>query len=153
MEKACYFAYGSNMNPSRMRERGVKFLSYKRAVLKDFVLTFDKVCRTFPPSFGCATVRPFKGSVVEGILYEVDFVTAVRRLDLFEGFPDHYGRVFLKVLTSEGKTLSAFLYVARPERIREELKPHPEYLTHLLEACRLGLLSEGYCRFLKKWKS
>ncbi len=153
MEKAYYFAYGSNMNPSRMRERGVKFLSYKRAVLKDFVLTFDKVCRTFPSKYGCATVRPARGSHVEGVLYEVEFSNAVRRLDLFEGFPDHYGRVFLKVLTSEGKNLSAFLYVARPERIREGLKPHPEYLGHLLEACRLGLLSEEYCRFLKRWKS
>ncbi|NPB05294.1 MAG: gamma-glutamylcyclotransferase [Aquificae bacterium] len=150
--RSYYFAYGSNLNPERMTERGVKFYSFKRAFLKNFRLTFDKVCRTFPPSFGCATIRPSFGTKVEGLLYEVDFGQATSRLDRFEAFPDHYGRTFLEVLLPSGEKVWAFTYLAAPDKLKEGLKPHPDYLAHLLKACELGLLSPEYCEFLKTFK-
>ena len=150
MEKlGYYFAYGSNMNPERMRKRGVPFFSYRRAVLKDHRLAFNKLCRLYEGGFGCANVEPAKGEVVEGVLYEVDLSEAIPTLDYYEGYPNHYERKVLKVETDDGE-VEAFVYIAHPSKVREGLKPSPEYLYHLLEACRLGLLSESYCERLKR---
>ncbi len=37
-----YFAYGSNMDIQQMRERGARFTDRRRAVLKGYVLKFNK---------------------------------------------------------------------------------------------------------------
>ena len=133
-----------------MRERGVKFISYQRAILKDHRLVFSKLCRLYEGGFGCANIEPSKGEVVEGVLYEVDLKQALSKLDIFEGYPEHYIRKLIKVETPKGQPFEAVVYVAHPSKIKEGLKPHPNYLAHLLEACRLGLLSEEYCEKLKE---
>jgi gamma-glutamylcyclotransferase len=147
-----YFAYGSNMNPARLKARGVEFLEMKPAVLKGYRLTFNKICRTYGSSYGCATIEPCEGGKVEGILFELeDPSTAVENLDLYEGYPTHYDRIIVEVETDEG-IKKAFTYIANPWVLGNDLLPHPEYLAHLLVPCKMGLLSEEYCRELKRWK-
>ncbi len=138
-----YFAYGSNMNPERMRERGVKFKSFRPAKLKGYRLAFNKACYTFP-GYGCANVEPDPNGVVEGVLYEV--LEGLESLDSYEGYPRHYGRREVEVETPSGEKVKAVCYVAQPAFIKEGLKPHPNYLKHLLKACQLGLLSKSYCK-------
>ena len=150
-QKGYYFAYGSNMNPARMRERGAEFFSYRRGVLKDHRLVFNKLCRLYEGGFGCANIEPHKGEVVEGVLYEVDWEQALPVLDIYEGYPNHYTKEIKKIETPSGEEVEAVVYVAHPSKIREGLKPSPDYLAHLLEACRLGLLSEEYCKKLKSF--
>lgn len=133
-----------------MEERKVPFYSYRRAMLKDHRLVFNKLCRLYEGGFGCANIEPSKGEVVEGVLYEVDLDRAIPVLDIFEGYPDHYTRKVVGVETPEGETFKAVVYVAHPSKVREGLKPHPDYLAHLLEACRLGLMSAHYCERLRK---
>ena len=40
-----YFAYGSNMNPERVRARGLAVVAQRGARLPDYRLTFDKMSR------------------------------------------------------------------------------------------------------------
>ena len=42
-----YFSYGSNMNPERMKERSVIYLSRESFVLEDYELRFNKISRIF----------------------------------------------------------------------------------------------------------
>ena len=144
-----YFAYGSNMDLDKMRYMvGANFKSYQRGVLKDYELVFNKA---LGGGTAAANIVPKEGSVVEGVLYELeDPYYDYFSLDMWEGYPDHYTVEILQVETEDDKTLPAVVYVAHPSKVKEGLKPTEEYFLHLLEACRLGILSEEYCQRLRR---
>jgi len=140
-----YFAYGSNMSPHRMKERNCDIISTKRGVLQDYKLTFDKKSSKIKDT-GFATVIPKNGEDVEGILYELD-EKSLLILDKFEGYPSHYTRKELNILTEFGSQLS-YVYVATPEWIVDGLKPSKIYLEHLLSGKEY--LTESYFNKLKE---
>ncbi len=144
-----YFAYGSNMDQKRMRDRGVEFTSRERAILKGWRLVFNKVANRNPKE-GYANIVEDKDGVVEGILYEIS-EEGMGRLDDCEGHPDHYYREKVTVILDNGEEVKAITYIAQPKMERGGLKPTREYLNHLLAGC--DLLSGGYCEMLKKWKT
>ena len=140
-----YFAYGSNMNPERMKERGVNFLSRKRAILYGWRLEFNKEALRNPKE-GYANIVKDENSFVEGCIYEIkedDF----KKLDKYEGYPEHYYRVEVKVRMDDGDEVDAITYVANPNKVKEGLKPSKEYLDHLLKGS--DLLSDDYINKLK----
>lgn len=140
-----YFAYGSNMDPERMKNRGVKFLKRERAILKGFKLVFNKISFQNPGE-GFANIVEDDKEVVEGILYEIE-ENDLEKLDRHEGYPSHYTRIKVNVTLENGQTVEAITYIARPDRTREGLKPSKEYLRHLLKGC--DLLSKEYCEKLR----
>jgi len=145
-----YFAYGSNMSLEQMNERitekGGEFRVLGRAVLRDYELRFNKASSR-DASSGFANVVEKPGSVVEGILYEVD-EKGMSLLDAFEGVSGwHYQRKFLPVETPEGSKVEACVYVACPDSVREGLKPARGYLKLLLEG--RAFLSQEYVRWLE----
>ena len=77
-----YFAYGSNMNPVRIRERMPQARLVGKAIIKGWRL----VERLY------ADIECAKGCTVEGVLYLVN-QTELYRLDAYEGFPNIYGSV------------------------------------------------------------
>ena len=77
-----YFAYGSNMNPDRIRER----IPQARLVGKATIKGWRLVERLY------ADIECAKGCTVEGVLYLVN-QTELYRLDAYEGFPNIYGSV------------------------------------------------------------
>ena len=76
-----YFAYGSNMNPERIRYRIPEARGLGRAVLKGYKLTE----RLY------ADIDRARGGLVEGVLYCIS-ETELRRLDFYEGYPKTYER-------------------------------------------------------------
>ncbi|MFH8086652.1 MAG: gamma-glutamylcyclotransferase family protein [Candidatus Aenigmatarchaeota archaeon] len=141
-----YFAYGSNMNPERMRNRRVKFLKREHAILKGYKLVFNKIS-TKNPMEGYANIIEDDKEVVEGVLYEMK-EDELKNLDEFEGYPNHYTRKKVNVILENGQTVEAITYIAKPDKTREGLKPSKEYLKHLLKGC--DLLSKEYCEKLRK---
>jgi cation transport regulator ChaC len=141
-----YFAYGSNMDPDRMRRRGVRFSKRERAVLKGWRLEFNKASSRDPKEGYANIVKDEKG-IVEGVLYEIP-EEDVAKLDRCEGFPEHYGRIRVEVELGDGSRVEAVAYVAQPAWVREGLKPSRGYLEHLLRGS--DLLSRGYVERLKK---
>ena len=81
-----YFAYGSNMNPERIRYRIPEARGLGRAVLKGYKLTE----RLY------ADIDRARGGRVEGVLYCIS-ETVLRRLDFHEGYPKTYERVAVMV--------------------------------------------------------
>ena len=77
-----YFAYGSNMNPVRIRQRIPQARLVGMATIKGWRL----VERLY------ADIERAKGRTVEGVLYLVS-QTELYRLDSYEGFPSVYGSV------------------------------------------------------------
>lgn len=139
-----YFAYGSNMNPQRMRDRGVSYSTRFPATLKGYTLKFNKTA-SHNPKEGYASIVPDKNKVVEGALYEIPD-TDILKLDSYEGYPDHYYREKVKVLSTTGME-EAVTYIASHDKVQEGLKPSKEYLKHLLAAG--DILSEEYYQQLQ----
>ena len=77
-----YFAYGSNMNPDRIRERipGARLVG--KAIIKGWKLAE----RLY------ADIERSRGARVEGVLYLVN-ETERFRLDSYEGYPHIYGYI------------------------------------------------------------
>ncbi len=144
-----YFAYGSNMNPERMRERGINYSQRKPATLKGWKLAFNKVASKNPKE-GYANIISDINSIVEGILYEI-YDSDISKLDKYEGCPEHYCRILVKVLMHDGQEVEAITYVANPNKIRDGLRPSKEYLSHLLKGC--DLLPKEYCERLREIKT
>lgn len=141
-----YFAYGSNLNPYRMMKRGVYYSSSKFGILLGWRLEFNKRSATGKNSF--ANIVPDEDGKVEGKLYRINS-KGLKRLDLFEGYPQHYFRVKLPVLASHGKLIDAEVYIAHESQICNSLQPSSEYLNHILNGGKY-VLSEGYKKRIKK---
>lgn len=140
-----YFAYGSNMDPNRMSERDVHFSERRCAILKGYTLRFNKVASKNQRE-GKGNIIRKEGGIVEGVLYEMPD-SDLTKLDLAEGYPDHYDHLPVEVELEDGAKVQALTYVAQPNMIREGLKPTREYLNHYLVA--QGILSESYLQKLR----
>lgn len=139
-----YFAYGSNMDLERLIDRGITYKQREKAILKDYTLLFNKKASGL---YGAtyANIQAKKGSEVEGILYLID-ERGLSILDRFEGFPLHYKREKIQVITSNNEITEAIVYIANKEWICKG-KPTTEYLNHLLQG--KDLLSYEYLRKLQ----
>ena len=98
-----YFAYGSNMNPERMKQRIGWSPPSRGAVLQDYQLMFDKQSN----DGGKANIRPLKGEAVEGVLYQLAEKDLLS-LDGFEGVSTgDYAREKMEVsINGDGKCLA-----------------------------------------------
>ena len=112
-----YFAYGSNMNPARMRSRGLQFDEALAGQLRGFALCFNKRAHDRPER-SYANIRYQRDGVVEGVLYRLSHADEIRKMDPFEGTPIFYSRERMPVITAQG-VIAAWVYVANPA-MREE---------------------------------
>ena len=144
-----YFAYGSNMDPDQMRERGINFSKREHAILEGWRLKFNKVASRNPKE-GYANIEKNGDSSVEGILYTIQDLD-IEKLDRYEGYPHHYEKLRVRVKLDDGGEEEAITYIAKSDKVKEGLKPSKDYLNHLLKGC--DLLSEEYCEKLRKWET
>lgn len=135
------------MNPERMKERGVYFSKRERAILEGWKLVFNKVASK-NPNEGYANIEKEEGDIVEGILYEIEESDLEKKLHCYEGFPDHYDIVTVKVKLDNGQEVEAKTYIATEKWKKDGLKPSKSYLEHLLKGS--DLLSNEYVEKLKK---
>lgn len=142
-----YFAYGSNMARLHMKARcpSAKFVAAAR--LKDHQLVFDMMARMW--GGGVADIRPAKGQVVEGVLWDVAEAEG-KRLDEYEQCPQLYRRQPVAV-EARSKTVQAFAYVgARPAG---RCAPSRKYIRLLVQGAEEHDLSLGYVDFLEAIKT
>ena len=141
-----YFAYGSNMNPNRMKERGVNFLRREHATLSGWKLTFNKVASR-NHNEGYANIERDDEGVVEGILYTIQDAD-IETLNKYEGYPIHYERLVVDIVTEEGERKETITYIANHDKVREGIKPRKDYMNQLLKGC--DLLPIEYCKMLRE---
>ncbi|MFO1080122.1 MAG: gamma-glutamylcyclotransferase family protein [Reyranellaceae bacterium] len=129
-----YFAYGSNMDATRLGERlATQRLAVAARVggrLDGWRLAFDKRARA-PAGAGAGNIVPAAGAVVHGTLNRVP-VAALDVLDFYEGVAGgHYERRTLAVVRADtGESVETVTYVAL--RVADGLRPTRAYLAHLL---------------------
>ena len=146
MISSYYFAYGSNMNPARMRARGLAYVDLWAARLPGYGLRFNKAAHN-QPGVAYANIVPTSNSCVEGVLYGLASEQDLDKMDHFEGTPVRYSRECLEV-SGEFGAQAAWVYVANPAFVREGLLPQSRYLEHLLAG--QAYLSAAYLTFLRQ---
>jgi len=139
-----YFAYGSNMNKDRMLERVGYIPESIPGTLRGWQLVFNK--KAMDGTSGYANIVPDPAGEVQGVVYRVS-EGDIDALDRYEGYPNHYDRTELQLLAGMNE-ISAVVYIAVPEMIRDGLKPMKNYLDHLLAGREY--LSPSYYSILEK---
>lgn len=139
-----YFAYGSNMNPLRMQERGLWVLEQRPAWIDGHGLRFNKRSRR-DAQLACANIVYAPNERIEGVLYRLGDINEIEKLDSHEGTPRMYSREIFPVCT-EGGLKPAWTYVANPAVIDNAIKPARWYIKHLLAGS--PYLSVAYCDYI-----
>ena len=125
-----YFAYGSNMNPDRIRER----IPNARVAATGFILGWRLKERLY------ADIERSRGGRVCGVLYLLNR-TEILHLDTYEGFPRVYGCVELDAYIDRDHKVPAFTYTLTDEaRKAREGQSYPE---HYRLVCSAGAQWHG----------
>ncbi len=133
-----YFAYGSNLCVTQMALRCPDAADPRPAVLADHDWLINQR--------GVATVEPFAGNQVHGVLWQVsddDLAT----LDSAEGVPVRYRRDRLTVHTGDGPS-PAWVYI--DHRVTPG-PPRPGYLPRIIDAAVHHGLPQRWVDFLRRW--
>jgi gamma-glutamylcyclotransferase (GGCT)/AIG2-like uncharacterized protein YtfP len=141
-----YFAYGSNMNPERMAQRGLDVTDAFTGTLDNMALRFNKRSR-HNPTWACANVVWSPGARVEGVVYQLADEHQIFKMDPFEGTPRYYSRDRFAVSTQRG-VIHSWVYVANPANIDDALLPLRWYLEQLMEG--KPFLSQEYYEWLSQ---
>ena len=137
-----YFAYGSNMDMTRLSNRGVNPETRHKGTLKNWKLKFNKKASAGDWSF--ANIEQSEGDSVEGLVFTIKEID-LKLLDKFEGAPKHYRREILEIETDR-EAIKCITYIAQPEHIMEGLLPVKEYMDFLIKGS--VLLSYEYQKML-----
>ncbi len=133
-----YFAYGSNLDVTQMARRCPDATNPRPATLADHDWLINER--------GVATVEPFDGSEVHGVVWQVSDCD-LAALDSAEGVPVRYRRDRLTVQTDDGPA-EAWVYV--DHRV-ETGAPRPGYLERIIDGAVHHGLPQRWLDFLERW--
>jgi len=138
MSHVLVFAYGSNMDPERMRARVPGALSRGRARLPGHRLVIDKRGRDGSAK---ANLRPEAEARVWGVLWEI----VAADLAALDGHEAGYERVTVSV---ERETGPVEAHTYRSDRLAAGALPFPWYLDHIVRGARAHGLPDEYVAWL-----
>lgn len=133
-----YFAYGSNLCVTQMAQRCPDAVDPRPAWLRDHDWLINER--------GVATLEPFEGSDVHGVLWQLSDHD-LARLDSAEGVPVRYRRDRMTVHTRQG-TSAAWVYI--DHRVQAG-PPRPGYLERIICGALHHGLPERWVEFLRRW--
>jgi len=144
-----YFGFGSNLNMTSLRAKGVEPLRARSAVLQGWRLRFN-VQHFFRHEGGVGNIEPSEtpGDRVLGVLYDCP-ADALPSLDAMEACGHGYDRITVEV-EAEGERLQALTYVGTPEFIDDSCRPCRRYLNLLIDGARHAGLDSDYVQALMK---
>lgn len=133
-----YFAYGSNLCVDQMARRCPNATDPRPATLADHDWLINER--------GVATVEPFDGSQVHGVVWQLDDHD-LATLDSAEGVPVRYRRDRLTVHTDAGPS-EAWVYI--DHRV-DPGPPRPGYLERIIDGALHHGLPQRWVDFLRRW--
>ncbi|MBR9883410.1 MAG: gamma-glutamylcyclotransferase [Oceanospirillales bacterium] len=138
-----YFGFGSNMNITSLRAKGVEPFASRKAVLKGWRLRFN-VQHFFRHEGGVGNIEPSDNpnDAVLGVLHDCPD-EALQPLDAMEAFGHGYDRITVEVDAS-GRVIPAYTYVGMPQFIDESALPCRRYLDIVVEGAIQSGLDDGY---------
>jgi gamma-glutamylcyclotransferase (GGCT)/AIG2-like uncharacterized protein YtfP len=141
-----YFGYGSNMNITSLRAKGVEPLSSQRAVLEGWRLAFN-VRHFFRHEGGVANLVAACGQAVQGVVH-CCADEALARLDAAEAFGYGYDRMETVVQTAEGP-VSAIAYIGMTDFLDDTCLPSQRYLNILCAGAESAAIAPEWVAWLR----
>lgn len=142
-----YFAYGSNLNETQMKERCPDSRIIGRAVLKRYRIGFTIGSLIWKG--GCADIIKSENDEVWGLIYEVS-ESDLKNLDKIEGSPYFYRRIVVHVKKENGEKIDVFAYeVVKKKKF---IAPSEKYFEVILNASKKFNFPESYISYLLKAK-
>ena len=138
-----HFAYGSNMSRAQMVSRVGNILEERTAHLPNYELRFNKKVRGGTAG---ANVQMASGKTVYGVLYKIE-ENSFRSLDRYEGVPEHYRRIEVRVTPEAGEPVPAQIYIA--SKIEKGLRPTAQYLQTILDGAGEHSFPDAYIGQIK----
>jgi len=121
-----FFAYAELMNEEYFREQGLDYVAKLSVTLSAHRVVFDKIPtdENAPEGLGWANIEPTpdNAGMTVGIIYEMDN-SYLPRLDEIHQAPQEYQRKIMRFNKHDFTMANGFLYIARPEKIKFNLKP------------------------------
>ena len=151
-----YFAYGSNMDFDRMRERSPNARFLFPAVLIGYKLAFTRQMRD--NKGGAADIRESAGVSVWGVVYHLSEPDDLFALYPAEGYvPGRANNAYEQITVGvhpagdQQQMLKAVTFtVPNQKKLSEHQKPSPQYMRHLLLGAQLWGLPANYIDQLKR---
>lgn len=134
------FVYGTLMDPEKAKRIFKRVPKAKVAFLPGYELAFDKEGM----GKGNPNVKE-GGRGVWGVVYEVT-EDDIRKLDLIS---PKYSRRIVEVLV-DGERVKAWVYVAKREFVREDLKPDPSCVERMIRGAKFHGLPKDYVEELER---
>jgi gamma-glutamylcyclotransferase (GGCT)/AIG2-like uncharacterized protein YtfP len=144
-----YFGYGSNMDLTSLRAKGVEPRTSERAVLRGWRLRFN-VYHFFRHEGGVGNIEPSDDptDAVWGVLHKCDD-EHLALLDAAEAYGHGYDRIGVSVLTDRGEQ-GAIAYVGIPSFLDKECRPSQRYLNLLLKGATKAGVDSAYIDALRQ---
>lgn len=144
-----YFAFGSNMLTARITKRCASAKPAGTALLHGHVLRFHKRSKLDGTGKANALWTGQQLDVVRGVLFELT-AAELTALDKNEGCGKGYDRLPIVVLRHDGAEVTAWIYVATPDAIDDQLKPTADYLQLVVDGAKEHGLQAEYVRELEE---
>ncbi len=135
-----YFAYGSNMSLSRLRERVPSAQRIGVCTLREHALRFHKASRDLSAKCDAFYTQNPQDFII-GVLFKIDPLEKIH-LDRAEGLGHAYQQKLVVVKAADGKAVTAMTYYAL--KIDPSLKPYSWYKNHVLIGARESVLPDSY---------
>lgn len=142
-----YFGFGSNMNITSLRAKGIEPLASRRALLHGWRLRFN-VQHFFRHEGGVGNIERAASpdGRVLGVLHDCPD-EALAALDAMEAYGHGYDRIVVEV-EADGAKVPAFTYVGMPAFIDDGCLPSRRYLNIVVDGARQAGLDDDYLRYL-----
>lgn len=144
------FAYGSNMNVNRLRNRVPSASKLTIAYLKGYNLLCNKIS-TDGSAKANITKSDSENNRVWGVLFVID-KSEKANLDKVEGLGKGYNEIQLTFNDLKDQEYQANVYIADENYIDNELKPYDWYLEYILSGARQNQLPEDYITAIEALK-
>lgn len=144
------FAYGSNMNINRLRERVPSASKLTIAYLKGYNLFCNKISNDGSAKANI-TNSDNESDKVWGVLFVIDD-NEKTNLDKVEGLGKGYNEMQLTFHDLKDQEYQAQVYVADENYINNELKPYDWYYEYILSGARQNQLPEDYITAIQALK-
>lgn len=144
-----YFGFGSNMNLTSMRAKGVQPLYSRPALLRGWRLRFN-VQHFFRHEGGVGNIERSAEAqdYVLGVLHDCPD-EALQSLDAMEALGHGYDRITVEV-DVDGEQIAAYTYVGMPEFIDDSCLPSQRYLNIVVKGAREAGLDADYVQQLQQ---
>lgn len=143
-----YFGYGSNMNLTSLRVKGVNPVTSEKASLSGWQLLFN-VRHWFRHEGGMGNIRPCDdpSCIVKGVVHLIED-HELATMDIVEAYGVGYDRIEVEVQTESGPRL-ATCYVGIPVHLDDSCLPTQRYLNILVKGAMGASIDPEYVERLR----